>query len=68
MKTIEKSFKVELSEKEVDTIVNALANECHNLYAEYKAGKGEVYPSLSAAREVRNGLAGLLNRCFMGED
>ena len=68
MKTLEKVFKIELTEREIKTIVDSLANTCHNLNEEYKAGKHEVYETLKETRTIRNDLAGLVNRFYMGED
>lgn len=60
MKLTEKTFNVELTEREIELLVDAL----HWHYKKLELGdrkKGEE-------RTLRNDLAGLINRFFMGAD
>lgn len=77
MKVVQKSYSVELTEADVGMLVDAL-------HASYKAIKSEAQDiastsvsgvsdiklgnKLCSLRAMRNDLAGLIGRSFMGED
>lgn len=71
MKTIECLHRIELSEKEINIIVNALHVEymtIKNTKQENQVESRKAYNRMQPIRELRNDLASLINRSFMGED
>ena len=71
MKTIECLYRIELSEKEINIIVNALHVEymtIKNTKPENQEESRKAYNRMQPIRELRNDLANLINRSFMGED
>ena len=64
MKISTKSFDVNLTEREVEIITNAL----HKIYKPLKEEQKYTNPEATEVRELRNAFAGLINRHYMGED
>lgn len=60
MKRISKNYVIELTEEEIDLLVTSL-NE------QYKAER-HTAGRASELRKLRNDLAAIINRFFMGED
>lgn len=65
MKTLERAFRIEFTENEIETLV-------YSLHAHYKQGlamgdtdSGAVMRDIKA---LRNDLASLINKSFMGAD
>lgn len=72
MTMIQKTFHVELTEKEVETLVKALFNESKRLRKELKdeskPTQYETREELTAVLPIRNEFGKLINHFFMGED
>lgn len=71
MKAIEALHRIELSESEINIIVNALHVEymtIKNSKPENQEESRKAYMRMQPIRELRNDLASLINRFYMGED
>ena len=69
MKVKEKLFSVELTEEEVDMMVNALHEEYLLCRADYERDGGHMAEvHMNRARSLRNDLAVLIDKAFYGQD
>lgn len=71
MKTIVKTFTVELTSEEISLITTALHNEYKALKTTCSESKDETensYNQIKCFRDLRNSFSSLINVSYMGED
>ena len=71
MKTLEKSYKVELTTDEIEIITTALHGEykfCKESRPDTIDESKRIYNKMQAVRTIRNEFASMINRSYMGED
>ena len=67
MTVTEKTFKVSITEREIETLTRALENETDCLEESYKDGGGEItYRLLTETKALRNSFAEIINKHYMG--
>ena len=67
MKAIDKTFTIQITEREADALTTFLNEEYRQRNIAYKE-TGNNYEMVSLARELRNSFGSLINRYFMGND